>query len=317
MRREREQAAHQAAPREVHQVRLRARRDVRPLVVAGPVAAGADPAALVATFAETAVPQRPRLRRPVHRVAGAADPARLRVLARRDSRPSGPSPAGRGPCRRPWTSRRGRGSTAGRSRRRRPAGSSSPPSRSPRSRRRATSGAGRGRSRRRSSRPAGACRSAVQRQVGPVVLPRAHADRMPALADGRARGDLPRGVADLAGIGSRAPASPPVSAAGAGRDGERLRAVGAVAGRADARSSPVPRWRQVVRRPLDGGLRRVAAGAQGGRPGRRAHQETRAGVTRRGRAAVGGIGRVPAVRVVAADAADAAAPLAPAAGDGG
>ena len=198
-----QQAAHQAAPREVHQVRLGAGRDVRPLVVPGPMTAGAGAATLVAAFAKTAVPQRACLRRPVHRVAGAADPAHLRVLPVAIQRRRGGDPqvvigaddhrlfgvAGK--------AQRGVavGAHAQEARRRfrgRPGAADRRPAV------RVVAG-------RAGDPPAWLALAgvAVQRQVGPVVLPRAHADRMPALTDGRARGHLPRGVADLARVGSR------------------------------------------------------------------------------------------------------------------
>ena len=250
---DREQAAHQAAAREVHQVRLRAGRDVRPLVVSGPMTAGAGAAALVATFAETAIPQRPGLRRPVHGVAGSADPARLRVQPVAVHGLRARSPAGRDPCRRPWIFRRGRGSTAGRSRRRPCAGSSSPLSRPPRSRRPATSGAGRDRSRRRSSRPAVAGRrgrTAADPARSPAPgsrRPDARARRRPRPRPSSPRRDRPRR--------DRPPtrACPPASAVARGR-----RRAAERRGRCGSRAEPVsrPRFRQIVRRPLDGGLRR-------------------------------------------------------------
>ena len=137
---------------------------------------------------------------------------------------------------------------------------------------------------------------------------------MPALADGRARGHLPRGMTDLAGIAARRGLRPRLLRLHGG-NGERLGAVDAVAGRADAVPLRVGsrrhrfRWSgrgASPRRPPAprGSPRRAPPARPPSAPG-----TSCAASPAPERAAVGRVGRVPAVRVVAAAAADAPAPL--------
>ena len=205
---------------------------MRPLVVAGPMTAAAGAAALVAAFAETAIPQRPSFRRPVHGVAGPADPARLRVLpvtihGRRSRHPQVVIGADNhrffgmaGETE--WGVAVGAHSQETRRRfRGRPGAANRRPVV------RVMTGCAGDSSTRLSSTGI-----AVERQIRPEILPRAHADRMTALTDRRTGSYLPGGMTDLAGIGTRHGLAPrPLRLHGS--NGERLSAVGAVAGSTD------------------------------------------------------------------------------------